>query len=214
MFITDHPELAAGIFAYDHANEDAADYAHSIASEYARHETVRLITDPEASSSTACSLIEALHGRATVLVCAELEDVLLYLTDEWQPGWEATFNPEAVESATRAGLLAPHQLPRCQTWITLLQKDGDAIFGGAHNPLLERATLEDARVLLALNVMALRAMGDHADEAYRGIQEISAGRIWETEALLAFDPLPGLPCLPFRDEEAAQWARWYRLPNL
>lgn len=49
-------------------------------------------------------------------------------------------------------------------------------------------------------------MGDHAGEALGGLQEISAGDIEVTERLLPMYPLPGLPRVPFRAEEAARYA--------
>lgn len=215
MFITDHPQIAAGIFAYDPSNEEATEYAHSIASQYAHRELTRLRRDYTASSSTALRLLEGLHPAAAVHVSDILEDMLMYYTDEYIPGWEATFASGYLDEATRTELIEPDQASLCQTWIARIEQAGIVHARGRHNAFIAEATVHDARALLALNVIALRVMGEHADEAQRGLEELSEEDIRITERLLPAHPLPGLPLLPFRDEEAARYAaRWFHLADL
>lgn len=206
MFLTNHPQLAADVFRYDPAHPDAREAAAAIADEYVHHELARLCADDNASSNTALAALESLDRSAAVEVCTALEDLLLYFTCEWGPGWEATFAPGNLRSATRSGLIDPGQVTLCETWLARLQQEGVATYLGGHNPFLAQATTDDARVLLALNVLALRAMGEHAVKAHRGVHDIVTERIQTTERILAIYPLPGLPRLPFPDEETASYA--------
>lgn len=158
MFQTDHPELVAALDGFDPDDEGTRDAAASAAHQYVYYEITRLLNDRAACSSGALPLLESMHPTAIADVCAELGDMLESVTTDQLPGWDAAFPPEAVTRAATTRLLDPDQVPLSETWLNLLQDEGLLGVLGGPEPRIAQPSAEDARVLLALAVIALQAL--------------------------------------------------------
>lgn len=160
MFQTDHPELVADLYGFDPGDEGTRDPAAFAAHQYVYYEITRLLNDRDASSSSALPLLESVHPTAIADVCAELGDMLESVTSDQLPGWEAAFPPEAVTRTAETRLLNPDQVPLCESWLNLLQDEGLLEVLGGPEPIIAQPSAQDARALLALAVIALRALPD------------------------------------------------------